>query len=272
MNFDGKRLTINVSAGTIVTAILFVVLAWLLFVLQNLVLVVLTAVVLASAIEPAVKWFMKYRLPRVISVVLVYLIVIGFLFAILYFFMPPILDEVSGLLGTLPAYLDTFDASNPLKNAPFLGTQSAVQDFSLKETVTTLQASFATVSEGFLKTVSVIFGGLFSFVLVIVLSFYFAVQETGVDDFLRVITPVKHEEKVLNLWQRSKNKIAPSAASRGFVFATFLISATACLTRVIAGCDFHPKAWRRKRDLKTHWWASAVVIVFIRNFDSGNQV
>ncbi len=52
---------------------------------------------------------------------------------------------------------------------------------------------------------------------------------------------------------RWKNRIAPSAASIGFVFPTFLTSATACLTRVIAGCDFRLKAWRRKRDLKPHW-------------------
>jgi CubicO group peptidase (beta-lactamase class C family) len=34
---------------------------------------------------------------------------------------------------------------------------------------------------------------------------------------------------------RSRNPIAPSAASIGFFFATFLISETACLMRVIAG-------------------------------------
>ncbi len=36
--------------------------------------------------------------------------------------------------------------------------------------------------------------------------------------------------------------MAPSAASIGSFFPTFLISATACLMRVIAGCDFQPKA------------------------------
>ena len=41
---------------------------------------------------------------------------------------------------------------------------------------------------------------------------------------------------------RSRNTTAPSAASTGAFFATFLISVTACLIRVIAGCDFQPKA------------------------------
>jgi hypothetical protein len=38
-------------------------------------------------------------------------------------------------------------------------------------------------------TLSAFFGGLTSFVLIVVFSFYFSVQETGVDDFLRVVTP-----------------------------------------------------------------------------------
>jgi len=41
---------------------------------------------------------------------------------------------------------------------------------------------------------------------------------------------------------RSRNVMAPSAASTESCLATFLISATACLMRVMAGCDLQPKA------------------------------
>jgi predicted PurR-regulated permease PerM len=40
-----------------------------------------------------------------------------------------------------------------------------------------------------------------------VFSFYFAVQETGIDDFLRLVTPVEHEQYVVSLWRRSQDKI-----------------------------------------------------------------
>ncbi len=43
--------------------------------------------------------------------------------------------------------------------------------------------------------------------LIVVFSFYFSVQETGVDDFLRVVTPVKEQAYVLHLWKRSQEKI-----------------------------------------------------------------
>lgn len=202
-----EKLSVEITNGTIVMGIMFIVLAWLVYLLRDLVLVVLTAVVLASAIEPAVRWFMKYKLPRVVSVVLVYLLVVAVLFFLFYFFIPPVLNDLSGLLATLPDYLETFDDTNPLKDAPLLGSNAVVQDFSLSELVNELRGGLTDTSAGFLRTISIIFGGVFSFILVIVLSFYFAVQETGVDDFLRVVTPVKHEKKVLDLWHRSKAKI-----------------------------------------------------------------
>ena len=51
------------------------------------------------------------------------------------------------------------------------------------------------------------FGGIFSFILILVLSFYLAVQEKGIENFLRLITPLKYERYVLDLWQRSQHKI-----------------------------------------------------------------
>lgn len=60
--------------------------------------------------------------------------------------------------------------------------------------------------------------------------------------------------------RRSMKRTAPSAASTGSFFATFLISATAFLMRVIAGWDFQPKAPRRKRALNSQGWAAAFAI------------
>ncbi|MDP3962431.1 MAG: AI-2E family transporter, partial [bacterium] len=60
---------------------------------------------------------------------------------------------------------------------------------------------------GAFKTASFIFGGELSFILMIVLSFYLAVQEDGVGSFLKIVSPVKHHEYIINLWKRSQRKI-----------------------------------------------------------------
>src|SRR3989344_5905186 len=104
----------SIAPGSVILTIVILVGAYTLWFLRDLVLLVLTAIVLASAIEPGVSFFVRYRLPRIVLVLLLY---------------------------------------------------------------------------------------------VIVLSFYFAVQETGVENFLRLVMPARHEEYVVGLWRRAQRKI-----------------------------------------------------------------
>ncbi len=202
--------TIHVSSKTIIEVILFVLLVALLFYLRDLVLIVLTAVVIASAIEPAAKWFMKHRVPRVAAVLIVYLAVVGGFFSLFYFFIPPVLNETASFLSTLPQYIDSISVANPIGTgsvSTLISTQEVVESFSLRDVVVDLQRALSNVSESLLKTVSAVFGGVMSFALIVVLSFYFAVQDTGIDDFLRVVTPLRHQEYIVGLWRRSQHKI-----------------------------------------------------------------
>jgi predicted PurR-regulated permease PerM len=56
-------------------------------------------------------------------------------------------------------------------------------------------------------SVTTVFGGILSFLLTVILSFYLAVEEDGVGKFLKAITTLKHEGYVVDLWKRSQKKI-----------------------------------------------------------------
>lgn len=203
-----KNVNITVSSGTIIKSILFALLIGALFFLKDIVLIVLTAIVIASAIEPITKWLVSYKVPRVVSVLLVYVIIILILLSLFYFFVPTLLREASNFLALLPTYTNLFDISGVIDKADFLsGSDSVVKNFSIRDALSRIESSFTNVSAGFVKTISLVFGGALSFVLIIIFSFYFAVQETGIDDFLRVVTPVKHQMYILDLWKRSQFKI-----------------------------------------------------------------
>lgn len=207
MSDNSRQLVVNITTGTIIRSILLALLVAALFYLHELVLIVLTSIVIASAIEPATKWFVKYKFPRLVAVMIVYLLFLAFLLSFFYFFIPPVLNEMINFLAVLPGYLATFDSSGPLQESVFLGTQSVVDTFSITNVVTELRALFSNVSESFLATLTFVFGGVFSFILIIIFSFYFAVQETGIDDFLRIISPVKYQKNLISLWKRSQVKI-----------------------------------------------------------------
>lgn len=202
---SGKDINVHISSGTIIKTLLFGILVALLWFLRDIVLVVLTAVVIASAMEPGIRFLMRYRLHRVLAVISMYLTAAIAFFGILFLFIPPVLNDAAAFLAQLPNTLANLNITNITHG--LLPWGSVSDSISSADLLRELSGTLSDSTGGVFSTLSAFFGGLTSFVLVVVFSFYFSVQETGVDDFLRVVTPVKEQAYVLNLWKRSQVKI-----------------------------------------------------------------
>lgn len=206
---EDRHFNISITAGTVVKAVAVLVIAWLLFVLRNIVLDVVAAIVIASAIEPGVRGLSGYKVPRTIAVIIIYLLIFVVFFGIFYFFLPSVLEDFATFVSSLPTYLDAFSRSHAFDTyANILGIPKP-SELSANDIMTSIRASLdlgGTFGNAF-SAVSRIFGGVFSLIIIVVFSFYFAVIETGVDDFLRVIAPRKHQAYILGLWRRSQRKI-----------------------------------------------------------------
>jgi len=191
------------------TALFVIAGAYVFWLLRNLVLLVLTAIIIASAIEPGIMFFIRRHIPRFFSAILVYVLVFGSIFSLIYFFFPPIIADAANFLSAAPQYLDTISIPSSFQGianaTDFLGSQSGTQSFV--QTLLSFQSVFSASSGGVIQLFITFFGGIFSLVLVIVLSFYFALQDTGVDDFLRLVMPVKYEDYSVDLWKRAQKKI-----------------------------------------------------------------
>jgi len=202
---------IQISSGTIIKAIIIVLAFAVFYYLRDIVLVVLLAVIIASAIEPGTQWFLRRRVPRIISVLFMYSVAVLVLVGTFYFLFLPLLNQSAELLSSLPGYLGELQVWNPLQDSKILSAGSAIEgfskNFSLAQIVEQINTSITSLSNGFFSTASTVFGGVLSFLLVIVLSFYLSVEADGVSNFLRIVTPAKNEKYILGLWKRSQHKI-----------------------------------------------------------------
>ncbi len=206
------NITVNINAAAFFKATLVVLFFVVLYILRDLALILLTSVVLASATEPMTKWFMRYKMPRVIAVIFIYLAFFVLLIGIFYVFLPPLLNEMSGLLSSFPQYLQSFSFfGSGYTSNDFLNNQQFIEQFSnqfsLTEAVSQIRNAATNISGGLFQSLSAVFGGIASFILIIVISFYLSVQEKGIENFLRLVTPLRDEKYVVNLWQRSQMKI-----------------------------------------------------------------
>ncbi len=203
--------SVNISSATIIKTILFLLLLLFLYFFRDLVLIILTAIVIASSIEPLAKWFVRRKIPRVLAVIFVYLGAVGVLVGIFMTFLPLIIEETSNLSEAIPQYVNSADFWPSIKDNNNFLSGKTVQDitsgFAISDIIDGLKSTVNHTFNGFWQSVSFIFGGLLSFILIIVFSFYFAVQEYGIANFLRIVTPLKHEEYIIDLWKRSQLKI-----------------------------------------------------------------
>jgi predicted PurR-regulated permease PerM len=236
---DGhKQVEVSIKPGSVITVLLILAGAYVLWILRDLALLVLTAIIIASAIEPGVGWISRRHIPRFLAVLLMYVVVFGSVFALIYFFFPPIIADAATFLKAVPEYLNTLDLPVSMSGIGSAASalSSSQQSQSILTTLAAFQGAFSSSSGGVVQLFATFFGGIFSLLLVIVLSFYFALQETGVEDFLRLVSPATWEEYSADLWKRAQRKIG--LWMQGQILLSVIIGVLVYLGMLIMGIQY----------------------------------
>jgi predicted PurR-regulated permease PerM len=204
--------TFAINTGTMIRAVFVALAVFLIWFLRDLVLVVLTSIVIASFIESAIPHFKKIGINRVLAIVMMYAASLLILVGLFYLFAPLLITEIYNLSSFLSSYLPGVFWLDFFQNEAFSGAKEIVGslsgDFSVGGLLSISKAFILSLSGGFVSAISIAFDGIFNFVLIIVISFYLSIQERGIENFLRVVVPIKYENYVVDLWGRSSKKIA----------------------------------------------------------------
>lgn len=212
MSFDNKTIHVNITTGAIIRIILFIILGVLLYNIRNILFLLLVSIVVATFVDAIAEKLKKYKIPRTLSVVSVFVFLLIGIAALIYAIVPTLFLEISNVLNDLSKYVPQdklkaiIDPSAIKSVENFISTISSSGDVS--QVANTTQALITNVSGAFYDIVQSLFGSVANLVLMIVLSFYLSIQEKGIQGFLRLIMPIKYEEYVIDLWARASRKIA----------------------------------------------------------------
>lgn len=209
---EPKQYIVKIETQTIFKVVMVFVSFVALYYLRDLALVLLTSIVLASFNESVVRKLARYRIPRTLSVVIVYFVTFAAVFGLFYIFAPILLAEFSSIVTSLSDYIPQSSALQIFQPASISGTQDVITTVSgstssLGDVVGSVQALINGSSGGFVQAITQLFGGVLNVILIAVITFYLSVQDHGIESFLRIVTPLKHEEYVVGLWKRSERKI-----------------------------------------------------------------
>ncbi len=200
---------ITISSGSIIKVIIWILIFAALFYMRDLVIMILVAVVLASSVEPVVTYFERHRIPRTFSVLAIFLGIIALIIAIAFTFLPPLVDDVVQFVKSLPVLLDSiriFGRDLGLKDLA-VQVQNLSHDISSGQILTVAKNAIFGQG-GFFATTSIVVNGVFNTFLTFVLAIYLALEEKGVQKFLRIFAPLTTEIYIEDLWVRAQQKIS----------------------------------------------------------------
>lgn len=187
------------SSTKIILKVVFVVLALaFLWTVREIIVLFLLAVVFASAMEPLADYLHARKIPRGVSVLAVYVVVLGLAGLVVSSIIPPVVEQFKLLALNLPDYILQLQEKYP-SFAGLLGGDN------LRNVVT---GFFNSGDQTVVSRTVGVFSGVFAFLTVLVISFYLVVsKEKGMKDFIRTIVPVGKRDLVMGLVVKIQRKM-----------------------------------------------------------------
>ena len=222
-----KDIKIHFDTANLISVGFVVAIVVLLFQIRDLLLILLTAVVIATFAESFVKFGKRIRFPRVVSVVLFYLVALTLFGGVLLFLVPVLIQELGSLQNIYPEIGTYIENARILQDLTQQG--SSLNDFFATE-------NGASIAQELFKNISTLVGGLVNMIILLVVSFYLSVQERGIERFIRILVPLRHEDYAIDLWHRTRTKIG--AWFNGQLVLALILTALTYLGLQIVGAPY----------------------------------
>jgi predicted PurR-regulated permease PerM len=213
-----KKVEISIS---ILFQAIFVLLAlWFVYLVRDVIVLLLISVIIVAAIEPAVDYFQRKKIPRSVSVLGIYILLFLLIGGALSLLIPPIVGQFQDFTANYPQYSQKFiDSTGPIKNFIEINHINITSEQIFSE----LGAGASDFTRNiFSKTIGV-FTGFISIIVVFSLTFYMSVKEDAINHFIISVTPERHKKYATNLTERVKEKIGKWVLGQFFLMILIAI-------------------------------------------------
>lgn len=231
---------ISLTDGSIIRVILWILFFYGLYYFRSIVFMLFLSVIIASVVDRIVVFLKRFNVPRAVTVMVFYLISLSLIFSLFYFFLPVTIEYISTTLKKIPEFLNNLDSIkyssiNFLNSNKLSSFSSYVNNLDTDQLVKLSQDKILSMG-GIISTTSSFIGFMVNFVLTLVVSFYISINEKGIHNFLRLISPRKYENYIESLVERSQRKI--SNWFLGQIISAICVSILVYITLIILGIPF----------------------------------
>jgi predicted PurR-regulated permease PerM len=203
-----RRFVHYLLKNQVILAFVLIVLAWIVFQLRNILISLFIAYIIMAALLPLVRFLKKKGIPAIVAALIAYLSVVSLIVLLFFPIVPFFISQVQSLILNFPAYLD--------QAARLLGIE-----FNATQIEGYLAQQIDSISSNAFIVTKEVFGGLFSFLTIFIVSFYLLLNHETLRKRIAAFFPREERERVFDTLQQVDEKLG--AWLRGQLFLCFFI-------------------------------------------------
>lgn len=254
-----QELTLRISGPSVAKATIIILalltLAYFINAISDILVVFFVAFLLAAAMEPTVDSLHKRKIPRAISVVVLYLVAVFVLGFIVSYMLPILAQQVSELAVSLGHYLKSLaegKSTLPISDRfqPYVGQflkSVNAHDLAgqIENSLNLIAEQLFTIGGNIWEVIKIVSHGFLNTVLVLVIAFFMVVERHAVDAFIFAFIPTQHEkylehkillvQKKIGFWVRGMLIMMLSMGLLVFIGLTIFGIQYAAVLAIIAG-------------------------------------
>ncbi len=178
---------IDISHKTVIFITVFILGLWIIYLIKDLLVILFVAIILMSALEPLVNFFTKLKLPRALGIAITYIIIITILAGILAVILPPLIEQSSKLIVTLPPLLgQVFNITNIDKSV--------------------FQSELTSLSKNAFSITLSVFDNFLTIIFLLVITFYLLLEHNNLENRIAALF-IGQEEKIRSLTIQIQEKL-----------------------------------------------------------------
>ncbi|MBF8280766.1 MAG: hypothetical protein HW383_539 [Candidatus Magasanikbacteria bacterium] len=193
----------DISLKTLIKITAFAAALWFLIEIRDIILLLFIALVLAAIVDPFADWLERKKIPRGLSVIIIYIILIATAGGVVSLVAPKFINEVRELSSSVSNTRErVFESLGKLKIvANNLGLEKLTEGG-------VFQAGLTQTAGKVISRVTGFFGGLVSIIIVVALTFYMVVHEDQLKKLFLTFTPTSARGKVSEVLHKIRAQLS----------------------------------------------------------------
>jgi len=196
---------VEISHRTIIFTVFFLIFIWFLYYILDIILLLFVAILLATILNPAIKKLNRYKIPRGLAVIIVYLTVAALAIFSIGTILNPLVEQTGNFAVNFPIFLERLQ----------------IPRYLVEQVTTEITSEIGSISSQILKIGVSIFSNILTVFALLIISLYLSIARGRLGEQLRIVLNDEQSKKFEATLEKLETDLG--GWTRGEILLIFLV-------------------------------------------------